>query len=437
MVSRGKIFSLKQKAATGKILWQMALRNLYRNSRRSILTGLAACVGMIGVMFSMGLTNGLGRGMISSATQWGLGHVQVRPAGYDRSRKLGMLLEHPDLVRSRLSDLTHRKSEVQSAGRLEREGLIRVGGKTQGTLVLGIEPLAERRIGAVAKNVVEGAFFTEDSVSDRRIGIYPVLIGRAAAVRLEVRSQETIVLWISNIKGDSTAVRARVVGIYAGPAPAIEKGLVFMRRTDLADLFAADRAAVGYFVLEAGDIALAAELKSQLLIELATIQGVEVMTWAEHEPMLPRMLEISDQFSWIAYLVLMFGFALILFEAIMMSVYERTREIGVLRALGAKGTFVFWMVQVESIVVSMLGACCGALFGGAVILYFYTFGLPLGGFSRGMELLGRAAVGNVQPFVRPGDLLVGFSIALLTALIAGVYPALRAVRLTPVQAMRR
>ena len=423
------------------LLLRMAARNLVRNRRRSLLTASAACVGTLGILFTMAFMNGMTRGMLENATDWGLGHVQLRPRGYLETRRLGPVLAEPIAIRRILTRLAETKGSngqslgsLRFAGRFEREGLVRLGGRSLGVLLLGVEAEAESRIGAVAHSMKAGAFLPRDAESDRAYGIVSCVLGAAAARRLEIGVGDTVVLSLTNKSGDSTSVKARVRGLFSAPAVSLERGIVFMRRTDLARLFAADEGVVGYFVLEVQERAPVARFRPPFA---GTDFGpqVEVLTWQQMEPMIPRAIELSDQFTWIAYVILMLGFALILFEAVMMSVYERTREIGVMRAIGSGPGLLFWMVEVESILISTSGYFAGLVLGGSLIVFLDWAGIPLDVFSDGMRLLGRAAIGEIHPHLRASDMVAAFSVALVAAALAAIYPALRAVRLTPVDAI--
>ena len=403
-----------------------------------MLTAAAACVGTIGILFTMAFMNGLTRGMIESATDWGLGHVQLRPEGYLETRKQGTLLPQSALLREKLLEMgkDDGKTRFHFAGRLEREGLIRIGGRSLGVILLGVEPESEALIGGIARNVTQGVFFGPENERDRAFGIVSCLLGVAAAKKLEVVTGDTIVVSFTDHHGDSVSVRARIRGVFAAPSPSLERGLVYLSRKDLARLFAGNESAVSYFVIEGSTLGQASRIRDRVRA-LPPGRGVEVFTWGELEPMLPRTIELSDQFSWIAYVILMLGFALILFEAVMMSVFERTQEIGMIRAIGAGPGLVFWMVEFESILVSVFGCLVGFALGGAVILYLDWVGLPLGAFSEGLSLLGRASISDIHPYLRFRDFVAGLSVGIVTAAIAGVYPSIRAVRLTPLEAILR
>ena len=136
---------------------------------------------------------------------------------------------------------------------------------------------------------------------------------------------------------------------------------------------------------------------------------------------------------WITHLILMIGFALILFDSVSMSVYDRMREIGVIRAIGSPGGLVFWMVIFESAVLSLMGAGLGILMGGSIVTYYYFAGPNLGVFAKGLSIVGLGSV--LYPYLTAADLAETLLVTLAVALLAALYPAWRAVRITPVEAI--
>lgn len=136
----------------------------------------------------------------------------------------------------------------------------------------------------------------------------------------------------------------------------------------------------------------------------------------------------------IFYVILLSGFSLTLMNTILMSVMERTREIGMMMAMGARGTIIFLQIVTESVLLSALGSLAGILLGVIVILVLSGPGISLAAFAKGMEMMGKSGT-LIYPSLAWFDIISSFSIAMIMSIAASVYPAWKAVRMLPVKAI--
>lgn len=433
-----------------RMLLLLAYRNILRQPRRSLLVATTGFVGMLGLLFTMATVNGFIASMIRTGIESGLGHVQIRPEGFAETRRSGLVMANAAAVQRKLAR-ANLPDDWSFAPRFEREGVMRIGIHSIGVQMLGVDPRRESATSGFDAWMLEGDLFQKPtSPRDREFGVIPCVIGAVNANRLEVGPGDNVVLSITNEEGDLKSARARVAGVFQSPAEPVDRNTVLVKRADLGDLFLSRtdtkkdapeetagpiprRDAFGYFVFLGPSLTAAEEIKARIR-ELIGDEPVDVMTYAELEPLFPQMLQISDQFSYISFFIMMIGFALILYDSVSMSVFERMREIGIVRAIGARPGFLFWTVIFESVLLALSGALLGLAVGALIIAYFQAFGLDLGAFAEGMETFGKSG-SVIHPYLRVTDALEGLFLAILVSFLAGIYPARKAVKIEPVRAI--
>lgn len=415
------------------LLTSMAWRNIWRQKKRSAIVMSTAVVGILGVVFMMGWINGLFDSMISGTVESGLSHVQIRPAGYSKDRKVGKLFENPLAVRDALQGVALPDS-IHSSFRFEREGLLRLGAFSRGVLLMGIDPATEPGVSSFHEWLDEGEYIPENESESEFL--IPCLIGRANADKMEVGTGDTVILSIGNNDGESNSIRARIVGIYNAPSISINKFFVLLRRSDLSMLFNGKRdtfTSISYLSEKGSDDV--DRIKGFLLEnKKLTETGSEILAFYEMQPELGMMIDMSWISVSIIYTVLLTGFALTLLNAILMSVFERSREIGIQRAVGARVSHIILSIILESALLSLLGSGMGLLIGGATVFYFQVTGIHFGSFAEGLELIGTLNT-VVYPFLTVSDVVLTAVLSLFVSMIAGLYPAYRAATMQPVKAI--
>jgi len=396
---------------------------------------LAAMVGMVGIIFGTGFMNGIFSLMLDGAIESGLGHVQIRTKNYLETRKAGMAIEHPQRIKSQLEKIKYLKNhQVKYSARFEREAMLKLDSNVQGVMTIGIDPSSEKKISKFDEWLVKGSYLDKNrSKHDLQFNILPALIGEANAKKFELEVNDTAIIAIGSFDGSPKSTRIRIVGIYHSISNAIDKSMVVLKREDLSRLYHGKKTSVSSFVFVAKELTESGILKNLLKVELNN-KNIEVSSYKQLQPGLSKMIEMSGSFMGIFYLILMSGFALTLLNAILMSVLDRTREIGVLMAIGTRRKIIFWMVVFESEILAMIGSLAGLLAGGFIVLITNQSGFSLSSFAKGLELMAKTGT-TIYPFLGVSDIFLGLGIAFLMSLLASVYPAWKAIKMQPVKAI--
>jgi ABC-type lipoprotein release transport system permease subunit len=290
----------------------------------------------------------------------------------------------------------------------------------RGVTVVGIEPASERAATALARRLTEGTFFNG---TDRA----PVVIGRTLAEKLGLRLRSKMVLAFQRPDGVLVSGAFRVAGIFDTESSAFDGFTVLVRRADLTTIVGAALTHEIAVRLDRSD-SLAAFSRTLA----ASFPGVRVDTWRELAPEL-NLAESSDVTMGIFLGIILLGLVFGITNTMLMSVLDRVREFGVLMAVGMKRRRIFAMIVFETLLLSVLGAMAGTLFGALTVSWLGRTGINLGWFSSGLSLWGISSM--LYPIVHPviypslGAMVVAASMA------AALYPAVKAVRLNPVAAI--
>lgn len=401
------------------LVLRLAWRNIGRNIRRTVIVVTAVAVGIAGVLLSISLNYGMVYQMLETAIATDLGHVQIHARGFVENPELRLRLEGG--ARDALRAVAAEPHVRDWAPRVRAEGLVSSPYASVGARLVAIDPEREARITLVADSIVAGSYLNDES---RR-----VLIGEAMAKRLKVDVGAKIVISAQDLSGDLAGEAMRVGGIFRTSTREFDRGTLFMNLREGQALLGMgdDLSEIVIAARSRDDARLAADALSAGLTDL------DVQRWDELRPMLVYMVEMTEQAAVFAYLAIFIAMAFGIANVLLMTVFERVREIGILMAIGLSRTRLVASVVCESVMVTMLGLVIGyalALAG----WFLMRDGIDLGAFAEGLNAYGMAS--TMVPVLRAEDFTIPTVVALITALVASAWPALRAVRLRPAEAVR-
>jgi putative ABC transport system permease protein len=402
-------------------VWRLALRNVSRNLRRTAIVAAAIAVGVGGTLLTMALNYGLMVQMVDTAIGTDLGHVQVHAAGYDRDP--GLDVRMGDAARLGADVVEVAPGARAWAPRVRSEALIFSPRASAGVTLVAIEPGREARVSSVATAVTAGHYLGE---KPRQL-----LLGEKLARRLGVGLGDKVVVSAQDTTGDMTGEAFRVGGLFRTASSAVDEGVVYLTLAEASAMLGLGDE-VSEFVVLAADRSLATPLRDALESSLG--ERFEVKTWGQLQPFLVYMIEMFESMGWIIYAVVFVAMAFGIANVLLMSVHERIREIGIVMAIGMQPSRVVAMVLAEGLVLSALGLACGLL-ATAGLLWVFREGIDLSVWEAGLSAYG---IGNrIVPVVRPVDLFSPVVAATATAFAASLWPAIRAARIAPADAVRR
>ena len=399
-------------------LIKMAFRDLGRNRRRSFFSALAVGIGLALLLLMASFIKGEMGSALELAIRLQTGHIQVRAESYDESKtslKWEYLIENPDQVAAQIAALAPVKVATP---RLFASGIVSVRDESAGVRVYGIDPLSEANA-PYREGMVSGEFITPDD----RDGI---LIGQPLAEKLGLQAGDTLNLSVNTSNGDVDEQTFTVRGIYSTQTNGFDTFTVFLPISKAQAIGGAENHASTILVLlndTAETDAVAAALKGP---------GFQVLTWKDMNELLLQTEQMANSYMGLFYLIVLGITATVVINTLVMSVFERTREIGILSAIGMRGRQIMTLFLAESSFLAVGGIVMGLAMGIAVIALLAHYGFNI----TQMGVTGIIIGNTIYPKLTVEDTVTLTIMAFVVTLLAGLYPAIIAGRMEPVDALR-
>ncbi|HXC05288.1 MAG TPA: FtsX-like permease family protein [Bacteroidia bacterium] len=403
------------------MLFKVAWRNIWRNKIRSLVVIASVAVGLFAGMFMMAFFWGMAKQEIGSAVEIQLSHIQMHNPSFTDDKDVNFTLEKGPQVLDQL------KKDLRIAGvsgRIISTGMISSSSTAFGTEIHGIVPSDEAQVSCISKNITEGNYFKDDKKNQ-------IVIGKKLAEKLGVKLHSKIVLTFQSQNGDLTAGSFRISGIFRSSNSAFDQSTVFTNMNDLAPLLGTGA--------DLHEIAIL--LKDPLMTETVTASlrksypSLLIQPWKELSPEMDMLTGLFDQLMYIIIgiilLALMFG----IINTMLMAVLERQREFGVLMAIGMNKSRIFFMVMMESVLLTCVGLPVGILMALGTVAWLAKKGIDLSAFSQALSQYG---FGNIiYPELQSSMFMPVIIMTAITAVLSAIYPAIKALQFKPAVAIHK
>ena len=404
------------------MLLQLAWRNLWRNARRSLITMTTLALGVAGITGLHSYRDSVYAVLIQDITRGLVGHLQVHGRGYQDAPAVGTVVRDPVQVEAALGTaLPGATAERRVLG----AGLAGAKDHSAPAVVVGLQPAAPG--GASLHTVVTGRDLAANPARE-------ALVGKELASDLGVAPGAELVLVGQAADGSVANDRYTVVGTFTSPSAELDQAAVLLHLKDAQDFFALGDG-VHQLVVRLPDTADREDVTGPVaaLRTALDLNTLEALSWGEMLPELKETIRTKRNGQHAVDFVVFLIVALGVFNAMTMSTFERTRELGVLGALGTRPRRLLALIVCESLLQGVLAFAVGLAIGAGVIYGFGT--IDLSGFIQG-DMMG-ARMPNLVPLGLQREAVVSAAVvAFATVLAGGVLPAVRAARLRPVDAMR-
>ncbi len=430
------------------MILRLAWRNIWRHPRRSGLTIAAIAFAAFLLVFMITLQLGSYDMMIENNLSVLTGHFQVQRQGYlDKPKMRSTIAEAQSLAET----LRKINGILDIAVRANGFALVASEQRTYGAQIIGVETAHETQLSTIPGRIQSGQFLSSDNAQE-------VIIGEALARNLKVKVGDELTFLGSGRDGSIAAAVLPIVGIFNSGLSEIDRGLIEMPLTTFQEIFSMGESAhilvgmvehfndletvlanlTGFKNLSGLTTANLTGLTTANLTGFKNLSGLTtdlvVLDWNALVPGLRQMIEADKINGWFMYgcLILIVTFSIL--NTFLMAVLERTREFGVMLALGTKPLFIGKLVILESCLLTLVGLAIGLLFGTAITLYYYVYGFSYPGMAElGAEF---GLSDTITPQLSILAFTLGPTAILVFTLIASLYPALRIRFLKPVDAMK-
>jgi ABC-type lipoprotein release transport system permease subunit len=409
------------------MITQISWKNVWRNKARSLVIISAVSLGLFGGIFAYALMMGGTLQRIDSAIKNETACVQIHNPAFLLDEDLKNSIPELDKIETRLKEVPEIKGFSE---RLISTGMISTAYASSGLTVNGIYPEKEKQVTRLSESMMKGKYLNKkDQI--------PIVIGRKMAEKLNVELGDKLILSVPQMDGNVAYGAFILKGIYNTHNDMFDGVQAFVKKSDLSKLLGVDEQSTSEIAISLYDTKLSKRISKSLQKDFeAEIndKALIIRDWKLVDPTLALMVDTMDFFSWIFVGIILIALAFGIINTMLMVVLERVREIGMLMAVGMNKLKIFSMIMWETIFLSITGGIIGILLSFGVISYFQYYGLDLSSVAKGMNAFGYSAI--VHPEAPISFYIEVSFMIMLTAILASIYPALKALKLNPAEAIR-
>ncbi|MBN2514919.1 MAG: ABC transporter permease [Deltaproteobacteria bacterium] len=404
----------------------MAWRNIWRNSRRSILTMAAIAFACLLLVFMLSWQFGSYDTMINSAVKIHTGHLQIQAEGYQDKRNIRMVVPDP----ARVADILKNIPDVDAyTFRANAFSLVSSKDRTYGILVTGIDPGKEATVSTIKHLTRQGSYLSDDDANE-------ALVGGLLAKNLKVIPGDELVVLGQGRDGSVAATVITVKGIFSSGQDEFDRSSIQITLKNFQDVYAM-RGAVHEVVILGKSLDAVQKIKETVAAEIEKIDNndhLAVLDWMELLPGLVEGIQMDLYSGLIFYLILVVVVAFSILNTFLMSIFERTREFGVMLAIGTTPGRLMKLLLLESTVMTLVGIIIGIIAGSLITWYFQVHGIVISGTSDIMSQFGIPE--RMYPQLSLRSIVIGPGVVLIITFMTALYPALKVRRFHPVEAMK-
>jgi ABC-type lipoprotein release transport system permease subunit len=473
------------------MIWKTAWKNVWRNKVRSLVVISSVTIGIFAGAFSVALMNGMIAQRVDDALNEEISHIQITGKDFRMNNDPQLVIGNPEETLARIRSVNGVDAVSE---RTVVTGMANTATRSAGVQIIGIDPEKEEQVFTLSKKIMSGTgdYFEKESkfnlaligqelAKDLNIirysidtstlsglkekGVPEIVISklvplagkRFANEKKFIKEMKTIFssgesskygllirqeawsfregarLTLTFLDKDNNQVGAvfRITGLYDVANSMFEKSTVFVRNSDLKKLTGIPGDDFHQLVVKISSLDQTDVLTTILAEKLPEL---EVMSWKKIQPDLAMMTDMVGQFYLIFGLIILAALAFGIINTMLMVVMERTRELGMLTAIGMNKKKVFSMIMLESVFLSLIGGVTGMITSYILIRITSNTGINLSQYTEGFEALGYSA--KVYPQISAGFFGVVTILIILTGVLSSIYPALKALKLNPVEAIR-
>ncbi len=384
---------------------------------------MAVALGLFGTIFMIALMNGAINQKIDASISNEISNIQIHNPKFLEDKSIDYLINHTSQIIRKIKSTEGVQAVCR---RTKSTAMASTATSGSGVMVNGIIPREEKNVTDIYKCIIEGSYFEES------YRMTPTMVlGKKLSDKLKAGIGSKVVLTIQSVSGDITYGLYRVVGIFKTSNTMFDEMNIYVENKSLVDL-------TGVGPDQTSEIAILLynnELTDKITpVFKKEFSELSVQSWKEVDPSVVAMVSLLDQFSYFMLAIIMVALVFVIVNAMLMAILERTKEIGMLMAIGMNKKRIFLMIMMETIFLSITGAIVGIILSAATVGFTYHKGINFASVAEGFESFGYSAL--IHPTVQTTFYItIGF-IVIITAAIASIWPARKALKLQPANAVR-
>jgi ABC-type lipoprotein release transport system permease subunit len=409
------------------MLLSIAWRNLWRNKLRSTVIFTSIAVGIIGAVVSDGFMSGMTDQRVDAAIANEVSDIQIHNPAFLLNGEIQYQIPHAEKILNKIEAIPQVKGVSL---RMRTSAMASSANAGAGITIYGVNPASERKVSDLYKHVIQGKYLSKKEK-------IPTIIGQKLAHKLNLGLGDKLIVTVTDSSGNITSGAFQIVGIYKTANDRFDEANVFVNKKNLS-------AIIGYPVTTGDEIAIRLKANSQTAGVIKILRRIfkneisnkqiVVRSWDQIQPLLKSMISMMNYFSYIFLVIILAALAFAIINTMLMAVMERTREIGMLMALGMNKRKIFSLIMLETIFLSVVGAVLGLVISIFIINHYATYGFDLSSVAKGLNYIGYSS--RIFFRVNTNFYITSIILIILIAVLSSISPALKALRLQPATAIR-
>jgi ABC-type lipoprotein release transport system permease subunit len=400
----------------------IAWRNILRNRRRSLITVSSIGFGLGAMLFLWGYIDGAHLQLKENFTGLFMGHLQIHAQGFEKTKSLIRVIKNPAPLETTLRS----RSEISAyTARVRTFAFFRAQENSFNGLLVGIDPIREPKVSKIGSTIRLGRFLQAGETG-------AIVLGASLAETLNVTLGDRVVSTVQETDGRFGDKAFLVVGTVKTGVEEIDKGMALVTLADAQTMLGLG-GGITDIVLHIHNLSRLEQFVRALRKQLSE-GDLEIMTWSELSPILQQWIDFDEAIAYVFLLIVLVVIIAGILNTILMAMLERTREFGVMLALGTKGYQLAFMVGAESFLLGLIGLGAGITLGLSSVGIFAYLGVPVGADVK--EAFANFFISDVvYPMVVWNHLLSNSLIVIVSCILISLYPAWKVSRLKPAKAM--
>jgi len=402
------------------MLFKVAWRNIWRNKTRSIVVIASVAVGLFAGMFMMAFYSGLMNQEVAVTVETQLSHIQIHNPAFPDDNDVNYTIGNASII---INNIRGNVNVKAVSGRIITTGMVSSSSTAAGVEIHGVVPADEKAVSTISQDIITGVYFSGKKNE--------IVVGQKLVEKLGVKLHSKIVLTFQSKTGDLTAGSFRITGIFRSRNSGFDEMTVFTNSDELGQLLGTENniQEIAILLKDGKKVdSVAAEIKKQY-------PKLLVQTWSELSPEMAMLTGLFDQVMYIVIGVILLALMFGIINTMLMSVLERQREFGMLMAIGMDKPRVFFMVVLESVMLTCVGIPVGILITIGTVDVLAKYGIDMSSFSQALSQFGFSNI--IYPELPTSMFLPITLMTALTAILSALYPAKKALQFKPAEAIRK
>jgi len=405
------------------MLTKIAWRNIWRSKLRSAVVIFAIASGLVGGLFSSAWMNGMAKQRVKNTFELETAHIQFHHPKFSDNFDVKKTIIS---TTEKLEEILKIEGVKAVTSRIKTSAMAATANKNMGVTIVGVNPKSEKEVFKIYKKIDSASGNFLDSKKKNSI-----VISKALAKELKVKLKSKIVLTFQDYNGEITGAAFKITGLFKTDNSTWDKMHVFVKNVDLRRVLELPEDQSHEIDILLDDYEQASIISDQLQVKYPDVLSED---WSEIQPYISFLTDYMDIMMGVFMIIILGALGFGIVNTMLMVILERTKELGMLMAIGMTKKRVFIMIMIETIFLALVGAFVGEILSMFLIKYFGKAGIDLSSMAEGLESVGYSAI--TYPDLELYRYLQITIMVLVTGILASVYPAIKALKLNPAEALR-